>query len=267
MRSLTILTALILTACGGDKVEGTTDTATTGTTTSTTTTTTTDTATTVTTSTTPSTCYALDFDGLNDFVMTDRWPVYDSQYTMEFWFRVEDTSGWDTVIGHAEDDRGSFSVCGGDDCDGWSGDGFALRWNPYTPIDSSIGITPGVWNHVAGVQDSGTAYLYVNGRLAGEAESYSFRQAGPLVLGDQGPDKGLSFGGQIASFRATVQVVYEDNFTPEPALSANGYSIIMLKINEGEGDMIYDSGNTSSTHEGTLYGPRWVNDCPEGEAS
>ncbi|MCC7406652.1 MAG: LamG domain-containing protein [Phycisphaeraceae bacterium] len=142
-----------------------------------------------------------------------------------------------------------------------------------------------LWRHVAITreEETGRMCLYVDGKLDAEGigppGDASYRVGRPtdwpnsdpfLVLGAEKHDAGPeypSFHGLLDDLRISDTVRYTEPFTPpaNPA-EADDHTVLLLRFDEGEGDIAHDS--SPHTRHGQLMiggphqGPRWSSDTP-----
>jgi len=103
--------------------------------------------------------YALSFDGVDDYVEIPRISevTKNGLYTIEMWIKFDDVTTAQTIFdcGNGSDDRNGFSVSAGQLSFGY--------YNGSTYLRKSGAVVTDRWYHVAGVNNSGTVQLFING--------------------------------------------------------------------------------------------------------
>jgi hypothetical protein len=128
--------------------------------------------------------------------------------------------------------------------------------------------TPDTWHHVASSYGGGSFRLYVDGSLVGSmaATEPIENPPGILYLGataryqhDFDPEKGTLYWPPIDGFIAEVRLSstnrYADDFTPEPRLSADEWTLGLWHLDEGDGSVAADS--SPNQLNGTITGASW----------
>jgi len=148
----------------------------------------------------------MSFDGTNDYMYIGDFEELDTEYTIEFYFRVDSIP--------SNDGEGTF----------WNFDGY--EFTPWCGIssDSSISIydydeyyywtesgtiLPDITYHVAFVWDGNEGRLYLDGVLHDAQEIPITLPSGYFTIGDTDPDGGYPLKGYIDEFR----VSYTDRYT------------------------------------------------------
>ncbi|MGE3800473.1 MAG: LamG domain-containing protein [Candidatus Kapaibacterium sp.] len=205
----------------------------------------------------------LQFDGQDDLIMVPEFTGFNdssANFTIEAFIRPEDvkqTSWFATYT--APDEKGNilFGIDGG-----------KVRlitydlYNVATDIVSDQAIAPGVWYHIAGVQDaeSGKLRLYINGLLAGEVNTIPVRQvaAGEFLIGAR---DWFSTGRKTEFFKGEIRDVkiWERQLSQGEVFSSMTSDIPQTSdliaywpINEGKGNVVQDR---IGRHNGTMVGP------------
>lgn len=138
----------------------------------------------------------LHFDGVDDYVNLPTSALFDfgtGDFTTEAWIK---TSSTNTQIVTGASGSGDF----------WLGttSGNAAFSITGTMLAGATAINDNQWHHIAGLRQSGTIYIYVDGVLDGSlANNLSFTTAGqPLTLGKfNGGFGGYYFTGEIDEVR------------------------------------------------------------------
>ena len=203
--------------------------------------------------------YALQFDGMDDYVIVDPPPFLDgSAITVSAWvyFDVAPTNEWqDCMIAQDNGTRiFQLSTLYGKFC-----------WHRFVPGGDPIGIDnieANRWYHVSATFDGTTHKLYVDGILNDQKTgTMSSSSTEPVNIGRKGSGVSWSyFDGMIeevriwnvARTRAEIQAdMYREIPGNEPGLV--GY----WHFNEGSGNITLDQ--TSNNNDGSLQGgPTWV---------
>lgn len=116
--------------------------------------------------------------------------------------------------------------------------------------------------HIVGVFDEQTLSLYVDGRLQRQKGTMlaTVKPSGlPFLIGaNPGPGGEIQerFHGQIDAVRLSKGVLYTKNFTPPAKLEKEAGTLILINLEEGQGDVAKDeSGNG---HHGKIHGGKWI---------
>jgi len=114
--------------------------------------------------------------------------------------------------------------------------------------------TPGVWTHVALMNNNGTLSLYYNGTSVYNTGNWNLNNTtDTLMIGKRGPGTFQYFPGWLTGIRITNTVVYTGSFDPyavafPPAKIAG----TKLLINPGVGALVTDSSDSAHTFNGTV---------------
>lgn len=151
-------------------------------------------------------------------------------------------------------------------------------------------LADGSWRHVAVTREkeTGRMCLYVDGKLDAEGvgppgdaryrvgRATDWPNSDPfLVLGAEKHDAGPeypSFHGLLDDLRISDVVRYTESFTPPtgPA-ETDDHTVLLLRFDEGEGDITHDSSPHSRHGQirigGPHRGPRWSSDTPWSTSS
>ena len=96
--------------------------------------------------------------------------------------------------------------------------GTLLWWNFGAVVESTISLTPSVWNHIALVRQSGTITIYINGVSAGSASGYTQNLSSQSFSVGANANGSEPITGYIDELRITKGVArYTANFTPPTA--------------------------------------------------
>ncbi len=198
--------------------------------------------------------YALDFDGSNDYVEVgdaDSLDVTDN-FTVEAWIYVEN---FKFLAGIAVKYHGG-------------GGGFVFRLSqsaPYNRIDfcavtGGIALSTGTWYHVAGVMNSETASIYIDGKLdrSGSPGYTLSANSDPVTIGmDYGPHPRY-FDGVIDEVRIWNTARTQSDITANMnELTGNKSGLVAYyKMSNGSGTTLSD--NSGNNHNGTISGATWV---------
>lgn len=146
---------------------------------------------------------ALNFDGSNDYVQTTFSGVLGTKNrTFEAWIRLDtNASGNNAIMDYgynAVGSRNTFSVSGTNQL-------IYISGGTNANIGSSANAVPsGRWTHVAFVLDSGTGYLYVNGKQVGTGSLSTVNTPSgntDLRIGQRVPGGSIPFRGDIDEVR------------------------------------------------------------------
>uniref|UniRef100_UPI003AA8928F SUMF1/EgtB/PvdO family nonheme iron enzyme n=1 Tax=Thalassoglobus sp. TaxID=2795869 RepID=UPI003AA8928F len=234
--------------------------------------------------------FALQFDGLNDYVNADSVRTVPGQaFNFELWMRCEgqfkDIAS-DGLIHQFPASVGSALLtrrCGKDNLnqlyvtvkaadrqDRQDQSLFATYYSLQSPVHE--------WIHVyIQIDEQSVGHLYVNGKQSNESRIYYhgvknqdeltqvlhdlWQEDFGLTLGarefpDQGNQFRNEFQGSIREFRMSSGVRYSQDFTPEQHFSKDENTQVLYHFNEGAGDTLQDSSGNG--HDGKIIGAKWV---------
>ncbi len=137
------------------------------------------------------------------------------------------------------------------------------------PITSTNSVSDGRWHHIGIVLDNdGTIHLYIDGALDGSAASTIFTGTNSIVIGQYGGG-GYYYKGMLDDVRyynyprTQKQIIADMNAGRPPGDSPVGSALGYWKLDEGAGITANNSGNCSSSCNGTLgdspAAPSWIN--------
>jgi len=204
--------------------------------------------------------YALDFDGIDDYVVVPDALSLDvtTAMTIEMWIYVRSVipSGWNNIIEHYQGTKeGSF---------GWrlrinTGDCFKFETHNEGESTFVVDIRKAPirqWVHVACIFDNDALYLYVDGIKVTKKENAEMGQATSSLLIGMNHTNGSFFDGMINEVRLSSVARYDANFTPAEKLVTDSHTIGLWHFDEGTGTIAYDK--SANGNHGTLHGPTWV---------
>jgi len=174
--------------------------------------------------------------------------------TVEAWIKIDSIGAYRTIIS-----KEAFQQTG-------TGGGYRLAitdlgrvrldlfqsHNTYTTAIGTTTVTPGVWQHVAGVFDGSQMRIYLNGVLNGTVSTTAGPATGTgnVYLGRFSYSLNpYYFNGLIDEARVSNAALYTSNFTPANSLTASGSTKGLWKFN---GQTTNDSSGNSNN--GTLQG-------------
>lgn len=214
--------------------------------------------------------YALEFAGATDYVTVgDRhFTNFIHQtmvFTVEFWFVVDSRNfgQQQNFIGNASNIAGNIGFY-----IRHLGNG-RIRTNvdhanssaTRKRIETAAVIKPDTWMHLALAGDGGKTYLYLDGRLIGEAGGAPGSVADAtafLAFGESGGDY-RDFHGRMDEIRiwriARSHSDIQESMTQELIGDEAGL-IGYWRLNEGAGTVAHDS--SPSRNHGTIFGAQWV---------
>ena len=225
--------------------------------------------------------YALEFDGMNDYVEvlndSSLFPI--GELTLKAWvFFYPDNSPLGGILFekyiYKGEWNGSFNQMNGygyifsrmtDDIvqlNVYSGTGNYDDENNSIRLYTNNPVPVNEWIHIAGVYDMDSVYIFING--AREASARYYRGIAEnevnLRIGNSYNEYGDNqhYKGKIDGIRISNITRYRNNFTP-PSISdleRDEYTTGLWKFNEDVGNILFDtSGNEN---HGTIYGAKWV---------
>jgi hypothetical protein len=189
------------------------------------------------------------FDGNGDYLSLQNSVTNqpgNGDFTIECWVNVDYISSYQIIFCKGE------GITSGEMFFAVTASGYIVLYNPS--VTSSNTITPGLWNHVALVRQSGVIKIFVNGvGGTGVNDSTNFNSTSYFNLGDR--NAGASYlnyplKGAISNFRMVKgSALYTANFTPStaPLVAVTGTTLLMCQSN----GFIDNSSNNSLI---TVYG-------------
>jgi Concanavalin A-like lectin/glucanases superfamily len=206
--------------------------------------------------------YALEFDGIDDYVDVANSVTLNLSppLTIEGWIYVEDATGPYRLINkyhHANDS----------DRYGWAmalEDGNILFFirddeaKALVKVESPNSITLDTWIHVAVTYDGSNLKLWIDGlEVDSIATSLTIPVSTvPLRIGSSCTLVKYLFPGAIDEVRISNTIRYDSSFTPEMEFALDGLTTALWHFDEGSGTTATDeSGNDN---DGTVIGPTWV---------
>ena len=120
----------------------------------------------------------------------------------------------------------------------------------YKVAESKRIIQPGRRVTLAGVYDGKTVKLFINGKLqstsrisAHNASKHSF-----IIGGSPQPngDVNHNFSGVIEEVKISSEALYRDSYNPENKLNNSKGTVLLLKLNDGKGNMARDESNNGN---------------------
>jgi len=203
--------------------------------------------------------WALAFDGVDDYVEVPTWKFEgDTPVTIEVVVMPGQIPG--NVFAHVASDTERAGLC------------VRLangRWEFLAAVGRNFAIAKSDGNvvlnrlvHLAGVWDGQMVRLYVDGRLQSKIAPAAgdFRPSRlPFFIGAD-PRKrdraGGFFCGVISELRVSNVARYQRNFRPVSPPEPDENTIILLRLNEGQGTVARDS--SGNNHHGAIQGAQWV---------
>ena len=157
---------------------------------------------------------SLELDGVGDYLTFGAHSSFapaTADVTFELWFYLTDQSDFSAGSGNYY-----FFDMGSNGYRIQMYEGlirFGVDGSNWTPPAS--GVSKNVWHHVAGVRESNSLDLYLDGNHVGQKTMTSSVTSTSLTIGNYGgaPYDGEPYG-YISNFRYVRGVVYRDNFTP-----------------------------------------------------
>lgn len=113
---------------------------------------------------------------------------------------------------------------------------------------------------VAGVFDGRTIKLFLNGELqattsvTGDKPSPFRLKLGAMPDGRDQPHR--FYTGIFESVRISAEALYSDSYEPVYQLEPDRSTVLLLKLEKGEGDVAYDS--SSRKNHCQIFGAKWI---------
>jgi hypothetical protein len=206
-------------------------------------------------------CYALEFDGSDDYVELANESAFDftNTFTVETWIKVNrfDLS-YQAIIAKGDDSwRLSRNF-------NYNTIHFAANKSSggYISINGTTDVNDGKWHHIAAVADGTNMYLYIDGLLEGQIAMTDTvpDSSYPVYIGENSENRGRYFDGQIDEVRiwnnARTQTEIQENMGNTLTGNENGL-LAYYQFNEGDGNTATDS--STNANDGTIYNdPQWV---------
>jgi len=209
---------------------------------------------------------ALQFDGLNDKVITDAGGVCNVYpFTMMAWIKTTSTS--EDVIMYTGSKSSGVS---GNTIGVYNGKARlqAARWDGTTfryNIDGTTIVNDGNWHHIIGVFESPTSRrLYVDGNLEGtgfeELDNFTAQTVNSTSLGNRDDSTpGNWFTGTIDDAKIITTPLIDSEiaeYMNNSRANTTSNTILGWMLDEGTGTTVSDEGTNSNS--GTIDGAIWV---------
>lgn len=210
----------------------------------------------------PPSNYALEFDGIDDYVKVPTFTYSgDHPLTVEAWLRPEKLADLVEIVSNAEGSGFSLALTN-------SGEGFPGAWSFIVRcgLDYARALTPFQASsrrlHLAGVYDRRQVRLYVNGqemhRIA--APDPFVPSEMPLIIGGN-PNKFerevvFNYAGLIDEVRISRVGRYTGAFQPLERFEPDADTLTLYHFDEGAGDVLHDASGHG--HDGRIVGAKWV---------
>ena len=150
--------------------------------------------------------YALDFDGVNDYLKTNTIPTVANSITISAWVKRTGNAGYYAGVFGVRNSSQLYGMCG-DLVFGNNDNKIIFRINeshlntPPIKATSNNALTNNTWTHVVGVADGTKLYLYINGVRQTSQPTYNGNINTPLnniYFANQG-NAGYPFNGQLSN--------------------------------------------------------------------
>lgn len=206
--------------------------------------------------------YALQFDGVNDFLSAGS-SVGGGPVTVEMWLRP------------AAANETGIVVLGGNDDSGWSlemENGRIVFWvrtnQGWQSNTHPTVLQSGVWHHVAATYGSSSIRTFVNGQASTASAAGATLTQGPLL--QMGAFANYpAFAGALDDVRISNVVRYTGNFTtPTTPHAVDANTVDLWRFNEGAGQTAADSAGTpnnatlGASNQADAADPVWVAGYP-----
>ncbi len=222
--------------------------------------------------TTPSSCFALSFNGTNNYVTVEDTGDLDptGPSTVEAWVKLtKDTTDELHVVSHhdhgprlgyllmafgyARDDAGPARLGG---CTRYYGGGFMQQ----AGFGTMSSITIGKWTHLAATYDGTSVRIHVDGKardtIAAQTSPANADFSGVLRIGRNALGQSFAWGGLIDEVRISKVARYGSaDFVPAGRFEADANTIALWHFDEGAGTTVSD---VAGTHPGIITGATWV---------
>ena len=191
---------------------------------------------------------AVDFDGASQLEIPGRSDFVVSNTdtaTIEFWFKLTETTGQYTFMGGDEWTGGSpyptersWMI----DAGGSSGGNY-IRWTHHSHTVQTSWTADTSWHHLAVAIDSGTQKVYLDGTLivTGNRTGQWGNAAGSKLIIGNGAVSGSGYSqamhGYIDELRWSNVVRYTANFTPSTSAFTTDGNTLLLLHGDGSGNL------------------------------
>ena len=218
---------------------------------------------------------AVNFDGVNDYVLANSFTMSGNQATFSFWANLDTIATGEFLLDTTNNGAQRFIV-------GFSDDSGTVKLAVYRSEAPNAGwkffgtVTTGEWHHIAIVLNNTTATAYVDGVQSGSDQTITaiyLNGSNNTTIGANYAESGSFIDGKVSNVKilntniseAQVQELYTN---PEQILPT-GVSASNLKLNlpmqEGSGSYVYD-GSGNGNH-GTITGATWATPAQYGYQS
>ena len=204
-------------------------------------------------------CYALDFDGTNDYVLVPASGdfTYGSSFSAEAWVYAASGASYQRIAGHDHNYAWHLDL--------ESSNTVRFQLNDTASQQATATLSLGSWHHVAGVLSGGSLYLYVDGVLAGTGtgtspgSAYTGRDVS--LGGDSYWTGDYPWAGMIGPTRISSNARYSGTFTPEWGWTDDSNTLALWNFGEATGTTLGDSSGNGN--DGTVVGATWASVvCP-----
>ncbi len=217
----------------------------------------------------PTKDYALEFDGVDDYVEVPSLSLDGSHpVTLEATVTIPDETklkGIAAVIGTTSTVKEGFGLVVGTSRDGNTY--YALGLNAGDGTNHSTSSEPvaiGKRVRVAAVVGSEEIRLFVDGKPTAEQGVRFQGVAGkrlPLVIGalnnlTPAHEKVVGFAGRVDEVRVSRIARYDAPYEPSERLTADAETLALYHFDEGQGDVLTDASGNG--HHGKIFGAKWV---------
>ena len=221
--------------------------------------------------------YALEFDGISSYLMTNFLYSGKSPITIEAIvkpemssapvgspFAMRSSTGQNTIIANGWSAGLILQAYYGQ----WCMSVYQKPGYRYERLSSSDAVSYGEWVHVAGVYDGQQARLYIDGRLQASEVIPSPVSPSPVAFVIGAGPKSLNtttgvvgvqdyFRGQMRAVRISSTARYTKEFEPPETLSSDTSTALLLPLTAGSGDRVADASGHKNVFA-VINGAKWV---------
>ncbi|MCC9608370.1 SUMF1/EgtB/PvdO family nonheme iron enzyme [Blastopirellula sp. JC732] len=217
----------------------------------------------------PTGAYALEFDGVNDYVKLPFGYKGEHPLTMEVVLQVPAPApGLHNILGTSEDSGVRFEFAGHPDGQTMAAQiGLAKPSRIYQMVSSQNYPPPGTTVNLTATIDSQQFRLFIDGKKVAESTlpetDRLFNDLNWIVGASPNLNQGeplpvdFPFCGVIQQVRLSNAVLYQEDFKPTYQFDSSPQTMALYQFKEGQGTQLTDS--SGHNRHGAIYGdPQWI---------